>query len=629
MQPDKHHELGEKIVEHILRPAFRRAGECSLDNRGEDSPLRLGAFFLGNWIADFSQLIDPTAFADIPRVLKDAEEIYTKEPNRALLVTKFDFWDTINPFQFHEHVVAIVNDCRWLFGRFVAQNDLVCCAEAIVAGGNKSPLANCIREIYRFVAFVAHVPRDAPGGGMDHRMFGPVFDAFFVQYYAHEHFDQTNLCPKDDQGPRASEGPRNGRRCSEGDHEIYAYMRDYIQIMASTLSELDRWSFASLQPHPEVFPGPDGRKHPIGDDQPQWNIALAQLGQVLHLVEDYFAHSTFVEHAIADLTFLQRLFETDFNSEIVDRRRRLPKPIDGGAHVEASINPHVITGYFDLRDTVSSLMAALTTHENAKIGQHSKDTRLAKASALMFDLFHLLAYESVKAEKDDDEKEQKQKAWWRKIIGRPDESENAIAKEYYFVRLRANPATPKSVSSQPINEVEAVLRYVGENAERLLDVYDVELGDPAVQAEAARLLRALTVPLGTLSQMVGNRVAIFSVLFLFKRFLTNPLMTLFELQAEQLWAAIRDVRQWADDQIDQIERGIIKALLGVERPEHHALLAKDSDEAPLHEPAMSLASAVDWYVCHVLFRHHRHTILHVARHEANDGKKTNKIAESP
>jgi|GEM_PF-6410750 len=82
-------------------------------------------------------------------------------------------------------------------------------------------------------------------------------------------------------------------------HRIYKYLYDFLDVVAGKLTDLNlRWVVNSFL-----------EKKGLDDEE---NLLFAaQLGQTLHGVEDFFAHSTFLEHLVYNLDHLREGIDSD------------------------------------------------------------------------------------------------------------------------------------------------------------------------------------------------------------------------------------------------------------------------------------------------------------------------------
>lgn len=306
MDTDGHSECAE-VGAKILQAALKRSGR---------EGWRTSAFYLGNWITDVSQAVDPVAYDRLAYDVPDLIVAIAAKLNNLELLS-FKFFD-------------------------IDLNKLRIRAEATLAvfkGGRDAKAGKAIKRGFKWIAYHKFVHADARGGGrMDFAAFERVFDEQYTQYYPHEHLDRW---------------PANPSAPGDDITQVYPYLADDIKIVAGLIAQIDlEWASKAFIREAKNVPWKD-------DTDPAWNLWVAKLGHALHAVEDFFSHSNFIEHAIEALA--------------PDDPRRDLKPADkftliGPSAAEIfkrrqtrysepqsdSVETHIVTGYFDLADTLFS-----------------------------------------------------------------------------------------------------------------------------------------------------------------------------------------------------------------------------------------------------------------------------------
>lgn len=126
---------------------------------------------------------------------------------------------------------------------------------------------------------------------------------------------------------------------------LYAYLEEDVTILAGRLHKLEReWAedfFVTCKEKPS-------------DSNAKWVTGLASLGSILHTVEDFFAHSTFVEFALpyADSEQWDKANEWSFLAATLARRRQKWSSTPGPAKEDT----HIATGFFSPQDAALSLL---------------------------------------------------------------------------------------------------------------------------------------------------------------------------------------------------------------------------------------------------------------------------------
>lgn len=306
--------LGEEILAKALTASGREGW-------------RTTAFYLGNWLTDVSQAVDPVAYEEFADAIVPAIDGLVDLINGALIGLSL-----ASPLV--------------LFGRLDKQaihNRIVTAAE-LFRGGREGALAKAVKAAFRVVGFYEFVHPDPPGGRrrMDFTAYKAIFDERYTQYYPHEHLDRWPV----DQ--TAGSGPSS----------VYPYLLDHIKIAAGLLAHIDHeWAASTFFCNKGMT---TARKEVWRSDEDiTWNMWLAKFGHALHAIEDYFSHSNFTELAIQALA--------DLNAkELSSHEQKLLPPDDGLAHKVFSRRlkrygepggneDGVVTGYFDKVDTFFSL----------------------------------------------------------------------------------------------------------------------------------------------------------------------------------------------------------------------------------------------------------------------------------
>lgn len=152
----------------------------------------------------------------------------------------------------------------------------------------------------------------------------------------------------------AATGPYSQPATSRPD--MYVYLREDIKIVAGLLANLDR-CFARKRFRP-------GER--LEDSDPSWQFGLADLGHALHGVEDFFAHSDFVELAAQVLgadyqpdgsVTTNKLLNPNYTA--FQKRLRRWDIKEHASWIENAAEDRIVTGYFDGVDTMFSLVGAV------------------------------------------------------------------------------------------------------------------------------------------------------------------------------------------------------------------------------------------------------------------------------
>ncbi|WP_297325004.1 HET-C-related protein [Nitrosomonas sp.] len=338
----------ESVAEAAGLPLLKAAFSQTMENP------RLNAFYLGNWIADLSQLIDPVAATTAADTIKNYIEDITDWAingiwasngivilnNRLIPLDELFLYDSIIRKQ-REKLLTAVNE----FFNFIIQPDPV---------NGTSPWYKAVQPgilLKGYFKFV-HPKSDGQPLRMDLEAYLKILETLYQQYYPHEHLDRPTH-PEPLEGvpgggatqydDRRATGPRTGNQSQSPD--LYIYLRDFLEIIAGRLTKLDiDWASRYLA------------TSGISDSDIGWNLGLAELGQALHGLEDFFAHSNFIEHAALVMgdKYLPKSYQFD-ESRFLKRLKRYnfqQIPDDWTVNAEED---YVVTGYFDFKDTKISL----------------------------------------------------------------------------------------------------------------------------------------------------------------------------------------------------------------------------------------------------------------------------------
>ncbi|MCC7374731.1 MAG: peptidoglycan-binding protein [Verrucomicrobiales bacterium] len=381
------HETVARIGREVLADALNQVGRGGWN---------LQSFYLGNWLTDVSQAIDPVAYASFRDEATDfASALHSFAAQiRDLSSSKvrvpglgFDL-PTLPPSVVTglRNVAAELDKSATSIEEFAKVLD--------VQPGRRGELADLLRKAMRVKGYFKFAHPEKRGGPprLAFNIYKHVFGRNFTQYYPHEHLDrfpaELDVPTGWPQGGYAEEvasatrtpdqRPGTGSRLQP---HIYRFLVDDIEIAAGLLATIDKvWAKSTFQPGNTNW----------NDQDPEWNQWLADLGHALHAFEDFFAHSNFIEHALDGLSDREKvlnqlglggspsghspaeIFQRRLK-KVVGSRKPAKEPGEPGEWVKAdsfrfadwktwffdwkSLPPeaHVVTGYFDFIDTFFSL----------------------------------------------------------------------------------------------------------------------------------------------------------------------------------------------------------------------------------------------------------------------------------
>lgn len=632
------HEKLFKEVEALIREALQQVDPAA--------ELPLTACYLGNWLSDYSQIIDPVRFVQIHEGLGDIVDMLNEVFDD--LIGDFEQFITRDAYNFANDVLDEIDDVlETLFGQakrtirdfaddldglddvlgagdeiawatnnvtylidyldsnvdgtihatkrevlefraavrreirrgrdwLRAQRDLLIARlQRFFAGGRSSELADALRALIRFFGYLKFVA----GKGMVPKLYFSVFDEICnanerrSQYYPHLHHDRPDYVVE---GPSGAEpkGPRNAHEAGTADRwYLYPYLRDNIEVLAGDFAGLDLdWSQRSFRSATdyELETCQVDLQSELADDL-SWHVSLARLGQCLHLVEDYFAHTNFVDLALPMLEGHAKV-DSKVRAETVRLRAlRWTAAYGAGQVSDACLEPEdlVVSGLYDGRDMLVSILHIL----DHKISEW----RGLSHTTLAQDADSVLEYDYRKAFEDALEFI----ADPRGVYAR--DKDNVIVEQL-------------SGLAEDVEQTIASLEGRDERAARVVNMLFGPGGlmediDPQAQADAKQVIDYLFRG----ATAVGLGEDIYTTVKSVVTFFANPGQYL----RDQLeGAGLRLLGRFVHDFLRQS----VFDLAGGKRVGHHALLAKDDPSSFLFEDARRCAIAVDRYVCKTLLR---------------------------
>jgi hypothetical protein len=584
MDAEGHKSIAE-VGERLLRGALKQSNPSSR--------MRIGAFYLGNWLTDASQVVDPVAYRNV----KGKMLAYTNSINSLfdrMIMDAPSWMQTVLDTDLGQ--LALKNARSQLH---VAQTKLDDSVQALFGQGRSGALADAFRSLFKGVGYFKFVLDDqGMPDAMDEASYFAVFDAHFTQYYPHEHMDR----PEEGgvYSTDKSDGPFNHRtKPLNSKYDLYTYVRKDIKAAAGLVAYLDGgthnpcthpgWAVGTFHPELSQFADKNGTLHAVSDDNIEWNLHLSMLGHALHNIEDFFAHSTFIDHASAGLPKLYKGFSRLEDSNKLSRRLKqwLPGFDEETQSWERLANDtHVVTGFFDFNDTLISLA-------------------------------HLID----------------------KVLGRPDTGvghdvdqaiENTLEFEYCkfltdtleFVSnpmevWEANDPSDDNYDEDTANMAVKLLHEQGGRDLRLLRKSDPTLNrlvglllrHPLLRDRPPQVQQAFSDSvknLGAVVGGVGTAITLYGVLKNVRDFFKNPLAYLSKYVGDLIY-----------DYLVRYGEVYIKNLLyvhmGALRIGSHSLIAKDGEPSLFFDAAMNCAKAVHWYIITQLTRHSNHRPVLVCR----------------
>jgi hypothetical protein len=562
-----HEECAKQAGEPLIHDALERSGR---------KDWRTSAFYLGNWITDVQQIVDPIAVQDGQKKLLGALDTLLE----TLLGLKSEGWQdwlrqgAINFFG--ERRTQLTSAFKWA-----------------LTGGRESPLFKTVKSGFFVSGYFKFVHPEKKGGKarMNFRAFEHIINKVYRQYYPHEHLDRW---PVDRSAPsfKRTKGTvtddKRGNGSSTLEPHLYEYLRNHVQITASLLGKIDR----------------DWAQHAFGrgskwenDEDKEWNLELAQLGHALHACEDFFAHSNFIELAIQGLPEEKRNRLKPHGDEpiagltgpqIFDRR--LCRYSGDPDHPDGGPETWVVTGTFDFVDTFFSMRHAYeeifgqSDHKPPDVLGHG-----SKVGQFMLDMIKSIRRDagSRKLSRED-----ARKAAVAALQRAATQGDDPDVREVANILLKE---VPDEVRNAFLDTVAGFAQTIPDNALSLLDLF-----------EFINILEdAFKYPLNVLEWLARDIAP--------------------------------DAARWVVGQvkkpIDRAIQGVVDDILGRNRIGCHSLMAKDyagDDEGlnRIYNQAKDCAKAVHWYVVKTLTRWSEKAPLDVCRAESGAGPDSSQTSST-
>jgi hypothetical protein len=599
----KKHSVISTVGETALKEAIERG------NPGRK--LRLGAFYLGNWITDVSQSVDPVAYKRArPHIrVPDIDKLFDKFVHDApsWIQEPIEKSDTLNELR---------DQLR------VAQARLQKYITDALNAGKDGDLAKAFKEVFRYVGyfkFVAPKEFEEPNASgvppqipnrMDPQSYLQTFDQMYDQYYPYAHLDRPEAS-KDHYDDRLDPDgkPRNGftgAPLTQGD--LYSYLRDDIEIAASVFAYLDAgvpdvlerpsWAEGTFNPDRTEFTDQDGKQQKISDDNVAWNQHLAMFGQALHAVEDFYAHSTFVEHASVAFPPSYKRAQLYESKEILARRLKTWSfGCDDKPWQTLPNDMNVATGYFDTHDFIISLSHLIEEQlgwGRKGLGQRADEVREYEYKKLMRDALdfmsnpkHVLQKSNPKAPDYDAHHANEVGKWlwsqYEEKIGKDiDRLKHGDEETYQYVET--------FLQSPWFEDVPDEIKESFRKAAKLFGMYK---GAKHLYKTLTELGEIIDGPWDWLKKVIGEK-------------------------GEKILEEI----------VEQVRAYVLQAFdqhVGSLRVGCHSLLAKDTGTELFYVAGMACAESVHWYIVNTMARHGRGRTLQVCRGTKDEDDKVSTV----
>lgn len=322
-----------------------------------DDKKSLKAFYLGNWLTDMSQLVDPVAYASVRDGIGSLD--FLTAEHEKLVDRIFDSFiaeESIARLDIDEALINTVREALVDAEELAAfeeahveiKTHLTSMLNALFIGatdGRESKLGLVVRQTFFIIGYFKFVHPEGTDDRerMDYDAYKAVFgepgapqgDRFipgsarpdgtmevaldatdrpggYTQYYPHEHMDRPHVGPGErDFAP----GPQRVNRpfrigATPGPGSLPGKAGKPGPRSRSGAKEVTPDLYSYLRDHIECTAGllaeaDDAFARALAqgfdDTDPEWHQILAKTGHALHQVEDFFAHSNFAELAATQL----------------------------------------------------------------------------------------------------------------------------------------------------------------------------------------------------------------------------------------------------------------------------------------------------------------------------------------
>lgn len=353
---------------------FEEAGRPLLVAALGNDDKSIDAVHLGNWLTDLSQLIDPVTFAGARTKVTGATEAIKRLCGEVVDMVKGTAFRLVG-----ETGAQLADKLAQSMAKEIAsyaeeaKQELLRALDVLTEPGEGERDTRLGKFVHQAVLVVAYFKFVHP-----HRMsfegfckaFGPRngqpdsmgssledWPGAFTQYYPHEHVDRPALDPNAEEpqyAPRQMPGQRSGKRCKAAagrtlTPDLYGYLREDIVMTAGLLAEVDT-EFARMF-------ATKGQRN-----TPAWHVTMAKLGHALHQVEDFFAHSNWIELASREMgaAFVDKLVPKKVSTKdddfLLDHQRTVyHKRLREVPRQGTEDKTWLFTGFYDPKDTWISL----------------------------------------------------------------------------------------------------------------------------------------------------------------------------------------------------------------------------------------------------------------------------------
>jgi hypothetical protein len=602
MDSGGHEEIG-KIGVDLLKEALKK-GACTA--KGDASEFRCDAFLLGNWLTDISQIVDTRLYREVHSYAKSIVDYIASFAKSAIdkcyaLIKAKD--EGFLKRYYNKIINWVIDDNKVKEYKATIDKyntDIMKQFDTLLLGSGGSDaqtsnLAKALSYVAEYIGYFRYVytkpGRKPEETAIDENSYYYVVKNHFTQYFPYEHQDRPSSNDKYDFRP--SEWKMNEFDKSQPDSDnsdCYQYLRENCLVNAAKIAFFDK-NFGSyaFNPNKSGFLNHEGKRiEKLADDDPEFNLYLADLGKALHSMEDFFAHTIFVD------------FLSDRNTRIDDYRRKFPQystilakrkkkwtteyksSDDNWEKMEQENN--IISGYFDKIDTVVSLLQKVTSllnvpEMNNTIGDKVQWTVDKVRNTMEYDYKKLLTDTILLIESPEQE--------WEKGKDSPDDDDKNAAAEL----VKQSEDLKKLIEGDKESRCAVVIDHV--LASKEFEFIPQKIKDD-FKFGVQLLIRA------------GAAISLYKSIVALIKIICNPLAWLKDFLPAQV--------------IEMLESMIVNAVyryIGSERVGSHSLIAKDNETDLFYDAAMECAKSVHYQAIHVLTRHLRPEPISIGMKKTN------------
>jgi hypothetical protein len=302
------------------------------------------ALLLGNWVTDLSQLYDPPVYEGFSAKVQAAFDKGLSGLHEMILNEKEEEDGELVALLTGPLLRAAIKELNpWIH------------ATAVTLAGqqpaNRGQVAAVVGHGIRIKGYFKYVLPEHKDG--KNRIPFDVYDELitkrYTQYFPHEHLDRppVRLEPTAVYASGFARGIPS-EPAVERVPDLYQYLRDQLAVLAGSMTKLEREWQETVRGTITAGGGPGS----LGTEK--FHGLLAELGHLLHTIEDFYAHSNFIElYATGAWPDLQPMFFEGDQAEILERRLLRYDPSRAESTVREDF---VVTGYFDMWDTLVSVL---------------------------------------------------------------------------------------------------------------------------------------------------------------------------------------------------------------------------------------------------------------------------------